>query len=168
VIRTRWFTFASAPKCGCVWFRKLIEELGIEYRGARWHEPGHVDSLPSITIKRCPADWLQSCYQNLNSIVGPPLVDCFLDLRMNNQTFEDFAESYIAEMPGGISRMFRSYQPSTYTLNLATIRSDVVEIFTRLFIPFDIDFILEFPDQNVSKRHAHVSDHLKQRIVNAA
>ena len=100
--------------------------------------------------------------------MGVPAVDRFLDLRVNNQTFVEFASLYLAQMPGGISAMFDSYQPSTYTLSLSTIRSDVVKVFTELSVPFDIDIVLDFPDKNVSKKHAHIPNELRARIVESA
>ncbi len=168
MIRTEWFTFASASRSGCRWVQELLEELDIPYQGARWHFPGIVDGLPSITIRRCPADWLQSCFQNLRSVIGVPAVDRFLDLRVNNQTFVEFAELYLAQMPGAISEMFSTYQPSTYTLDLCNIRHDVVRMFSELSVPFDPVTVHCFPDKNVSKRYAHIPDELRARIVNSA
>jgi len=168
VIRTEWFTFAAAPKCGCSWFHLLLDELGIAFQGARWHEPGNVAELPSITIVRCYADWLQSCFQNLTSPVSVAAADRFLDLRVNNQTFDEFASLYLSQMPDGIVEMFCTYQPSTYTLNLCNIRHDVVRVFRELGFSFDPVVVHCFPDMNVSKRHAHITDELRTRIVNSA
>ncbi len=168
MIRTDWFTFAAASRCGSTWIRLLLDELGIPFQGARWHEPGFVSGLPSITSRRCPADWLQSCFQNLRHVIAVPATDCFLDLRVNNQTFVEFSELYLSQMPGAISSMFETYQPSTYTLNLCNIRHDIVKVFGELAVPFDPVVVHCFPDMNISKRRAHVPDELRSRIVNSA
>ena len=168
MIRTQWFTFASATRTGTTWFRLLLEELGVPFQGARWHVPGFLPGVPSIAISRCPADWLQSYFQNIHSVIGVPAADCFLDLRVNNQTFAEFAELYIDQMPGDISAMFSTYQPSTWTLKPSGIRSELVEVFSELSVPFDMDTVLNFPDKNVSKRRAHITDELRTRIVESA
>ena len=147
---------------------ELLDELDLAYQGARWHVPGFLPGVPSITISRCPADWLQSCFQNLRSVIGVPAADCFLDLRVNNQTFVEFAELYITQMPGCISSMFETYQPSTYTLNPDRTRTDLVEVFTELSVPFDMDIVLNFPDKNVSRVRAHIPDELRARIIESA
>ena len=163
MIQTKWFTFASPPRTGCTWTRLLLESLGVEYQGARWHVPGRT-GLPSITVWRDPADWLHSYFQMVPDLVGFEAVDCFMDLRVKGQEFSDFAGRYIEQMPGAIARLFGAY-PSDYVLQLSEIRSGLLVAWREIGVPFDIVVLEAFPIKNAATRRATVSDELKARIL---
>lgn len=154
MILTRWFSFAAPPKCGCIWFRRILTEQGIPVFGetviekvGAWDRKDDTDRfrhhvpcrLPSITILRDPAAWLRSYLHHFKGKkIHIPCVDRLIDLE--TITLDD------------VEATFKQYRwCSTYVINLDDNPAEqVIHIFEMLGVPNYPDMILSLPPQNVT------------------
>lgn len=142
MIVTPWFSFAAPPRCGTTWFTWLLQREGVECRGGKQgsdkHHPGHEDDLPSITIRRNPADWLLSYYLLDPNRVGVPEIDLFHTLRRSTASLPEFVDRYVVEHPGKIETMFDLFH-STHTVDLSLMHTIFKYLLPKLGMPLTIN-----------------------------
>ncbi len=142
MIVTPWFSFAAPPRCGTTWFTWLLQREGIEVQGGKngsdKHHSGHEDGLPSITIRRNPADWLLSYYLLNPNRVGVPEIDLFNTLRHSTASLSEFVVRYILEHPGKIETMFRLFR-STHTVDMCGMCTTFESLLPKLGMKLDIN-----------------------------
>jgi len=167
---TDWFTFASLPRCGSDWFLKTMTRVGIPHvKRYGLHMMGREAGKPSITINRDPATWLASYWRSINARLdnhGVPGFGDLFDLRIPDDTFKQFAERYIKQMPGTISQMFDHYK-SDHVLRIETLSQDFVSMMQLLSVPFDLTTVRSEPE-NASQGRSEISETLAERIRAAA
>lgn len=106
------FRFASAPRTGTVWFRKVCATAGLgELSAAGVHIP-HTPrgGVLTVSLIRHPIDWAESYWHALRGgHTAVTAVDVFAPLARDADCVGDFLAAYLAQMPGAIGEMFDSY-----------------------------------------------------------
>lgn len=145
MIITRWFLFHSPPKTGCTWFKRILQLHRIQTSGEatigcyELTDP-HVPRLPTITIRRDPADWLKSYRFNFSGGRKRdhwPTVGFFVG---RDPTLAD------------VENVFQAY-PADVVIDLDNDPAgQVIRIFKQLRVPnLDAEGIRNYKPMNVTK-----------------
>jgi len=112
----KFFEFAAPPRCATCW---VISAASLTYfgDGGGGNNRHLLFEGPStklrITTVRHPLVWMPSYFANIYpGKIGVNAVDVFADLP--GPTFDAWVEAYLAELAGGVGRMFFAYRAGSY------------------------------------------------------
>ena len=129
------FEFASLPKTGSTWFTGACELVGFD--SACIHRHYIPFSGPSsrlrVSLVRNPLGWLFDVWnqRHSNEYLG------WFNSTHGAETFEDWVKIYLADVPGEVGRLMRSYQADTFMRY-----EDFPEAAREFFRSLEVDQIL--------------------------
>lgn len=150
--------FLHIPKCGGTWVRNYFSETKLTIREI---EPEHINAHvirtkidPTEDLICCfvrhPLTWYCSYWQHrqvlINNRSGGP-IDQYVD-----QSFSDFIESVLSNLPSYITNFFNGFLNRCRTIGKQeALRDDLNSILTLLRIPYNKDYLYQRPYENTTQ-----------------